>query len=423
MKVHKHSIVAVMLILTIMSDSAFFYTSINDRIRNTLLLFATLFATVFLCKKKIREMQRKYRTLMFIWGCSWIFLLVYTVIKFPQTNITILIFTSSYWIMPLLSLTFTIIALHSRDGYKKILRCVNYYVFALYILLILQKVAFETAGIVFLPFYSRLITSTNVYREFGVRLGMRGIENFMVIYNIFLILNKDKLKVQKLNYINFGLGLYCVIVIQQTRAYIISFIITVSIILLQNALQKKRFIKSLILLCLGAAILISTNLLSDIIGSLFSTTESYGADQMVRVDAINYFIQYFLKNPIGGFGFADGNTYASIVHGPLLRYWVNDIGLIGLLAQGGLLIILPVFLLFVWMIKTISKLKHVHRITEERKFMIICIWYIISTSISLSIFDENRILVAALIIGIFGLYTNTTLSDRYYLFEKRDIKI
>ena len=48
MKVHKHSIVAVMLILTIMSDSAFFYTSINDRIRNTLLLFATLFATVFL---------------------------------------------------------------------------------------------------------------------------------------------------------------------------------------------------------------------------------------------------------------------------------------------------------------------------------------------------------------------------------------
>lgn len=79
MKVHKHSIVAVMLILTIMSDSAFFYTSINDRIRNTLLLFATLFATVFLCKKKIREMQRKYRTLMFIWGCSWIFLLVYTV--------------------------------------------------------------------------------------------------------------------------------------------------------------------------------------------------------------------------------------------------------------------------------------------------------------------------------------------------------
>ena len=226
-----------------------------------------------------------------------------------------------------------------------------------------------------------------------------------------------------MNYINFGLGLYCVIVIQQTRAYIISFIITVSIILLQNALQKKRFIKSLILLCLGAAILISTNLLSDIIGSLFSTTESYGADQMVRVDAINYFIQYFLKNPIGGFGFADGNTYASIVHGPLLRYWVNDIGLIGLLAQGGLLIILPVFLLFVWMIKTISKLKHVHRITEERKFMIICIWYIISTSISLSIFDENRILVAALIIGIFGLYTNTTLSDRYYLFEKRDIKI
>lgn len=289
---------------------------------------------------------------------------------------------------------FPLIAYFKRCGsYEPFLKGINVIAFLIYMLFIGQLVLSKIGG----PFVLSLYHST---RYGNLRMGLSIIGNVMVIYNFCRLLYDDESN-KAFNAIQLVLGLFCVFVIQQTRAYEIAFCIVLGILTVFKGNKTFKQQIFLILAFLAAIIVIATGVLDTFLASFTSGSEV--ASTEIRQVAYLYFFYTFLENPLWGHGFLTDSSYQSIKVGPWGYFYYADTGIVGLLAQWGLFVI-PVYIYpFIYWTKLLIKKRH----EKIDPFLVGLIIFLIALSPTLLCLNPERVLIWPICFALFVFLEGT----------------
>jgi membrane protein len=234
-------------------------------------------------------------------------------------------------------LAFPLLKLAKKEGgYEAIFRVINVIFCVFYCLLILQSLAYKW-GIVFLK------VDVDFLRNNNLRMSVKGLGNIMVIYNFCRFFCTKEGRYDKFAIVQFLLGMYCILFVQQTRAMILAILICIlaAIIISSKSPLKTYVIIMSIITVFG--ILYFTGVISSFIDSFGKNSEDYNST-ISRLNAYEYFWKAFLKNPLCGHGIITNNLYDKLILGPDELYFYADVGIVGVLAQYG------IFTLFIYVL-------------------------------------------------------------------------
>jgi O-antigen ligase len=163
-------------------------------------------------------------------------------------------------------------------------------------------------------------------------MAYNGLTNFMLVYNICRSYTADKKR--KWMYVFMSIvGMGATVFIQQTRAYVISFLLIIILLVLFKS-EKTIIQKLLVLLLIGLGIvLLSTGAVNNFLNSFTEGEEVQST--LVRTGAFLYFWETFKENPLWGHGFLTAAANSGIKQGPLGYYYYADTGIVGFMAQMG----------------------------------------------------------------------------------------
>ena len=139
----------------------------------------------------------------------------------------------------------------------------------------------------------------------------------------------------------------------------------------------------------------------------FSVSKSEGS-YFARVGAIQYYSTMLGRSIFSGFGFLNENegNISSLIHGPFNYYYPDDVGIIGTWVKYGLVVV-------VWYASIIvSTLK---KSIASRKYKLIyatCFFFLLLTSITLSLLDNTRIVVFAMLLVLLKFISNAEVTER-----------
>lgn len=324
---------------------------------------------------------------------------LYTIVIYPNQKIADTFRYGGRFLYPILAVMF--IFLFERDGGpNKIISFLNKLCCVWYVYIILQSIVYSTTGGFLFDFDSYFSGETVNIRNESLRVGLGSFGNIILIYNLVQIFcNKKK---TFFIFLQVVLGFYCLIVIQQTRMYIlITFICLAFIFLVKGKSKLQIILTPLIILSLGLFLTFSSTV-NEFFAS-FSITGEQAGSTIARLDAIDYFWNVFLDNPIFGFAWPGDEAYFSIAHGPLGTAYLSDIGFLGLLAELGLFAI-PFYLLPLIRIVYILYKIGWKRVIRENMFLVVLLVYMIGTSVTLLITDSGRSIAFPFIIALYEYY-------------------
>lgn len=299
---------------------------------------------------------------------------------------------------------FPLLKKFQRDnGYEQFLEGLNLVAFISYVLTIFQALIFEATGVFFL----QIGHST---RNGSVRIALSGLANYMVVYNICRVFsNKGKKKI--FNIIQVVLGLIVVFLIEQTRAFEISILLAVGVVILfyNSENQKKKII--IMLSIIAVFIAIEMGVVDKFLESFSSGGETDTAQ--IRVEGYLYFLQEFLRNPLWGHGFSVSSQYRLVRTGPLGHYYYADTGVVGAMAQMGIFII-PIYIMPIvyWGIKMLKNRKDKNRDI----FILASYIFILSLSPTLYVLNAERCIIWGI---FFALYAFSERSEDEIYTDKR----
>lgn len=205
-----------------------------------------------------------------------------------------------------------------------------------------------------------------------------------LLISISELLKRRSLKVISLDFINFISGTICIFSVIQTRTlliiYIISLLFATLLVIKKNIKMRTIIIIMATILCVFVTYFFSG--LSKWVSSFFSTfsDSEYASSNSIREGAVLHFLDIIKTNPFLGNGFYLGNpgtTSYLRAKGLLGLYYYSDLGMIGNLAQYGILALIS-FLIY------LKKSLSVIRSSKKTYISIFIIFYSISFLTTLS---------------------------------------
>ncbi|KNY26571.1 O-antigen ligase family protein [Pseudobacteroides cellulosolvens] len=359
--------------------------------------------------------------LLFLWAGGWkngtSFMKKYCICVFVSIGVAIVISTLRYYnnilhnvILEanhylLIVLAFPLLRFIKRsNGYDRVFQVLNYIAFITYIIFIAQSFAYNTAGRVFL--------NISVYeRSDMIRITLKSVGCLMVVYNFCQVWCYKINKNSWFHIVQLVLGIYCVLFIQQTRAYYLVIggsIFAVLLFYKTEAAKKLRNI--LIVISVGIAIL-GTGV-ADIFMASFSSSSAEYAGTLARTGAFGYFWSEFLANPLIGHGIINSGSQMlmNIRTGPYGIYHYADTGIMGLFAQLGLLAVG----VYVWpVIHWIKLLRKNMKDKRTDPFLIGLMSYILFSTPTLLCINQALIFIWPFCVAVFAYYEELVRS-RYY---------
>lgn len=323
---------------------------------------------------------------------------MYSIFEYPNQTVIDTIGISSrflwaFWAFPILYYMNI-----KKDGFDKFLHTLNIISFIWIIIVLLQSIYFSLTGTVLFDF-TEYFSGISMMRSDRIRIGLESLGNFFVIYNTLQLIEGCNIKSKKIFY-----GIYCIIgwlvliFVQQTRAFIVIATLCVIIILIYNKDINRKKILLISLAFIGVILLFYNGVIKSFLEG-FSITGIHANSTVSRLEGMQYYWNSFLKNPIWAQGFPHISYYSSIIRGPYGRYYLDDIGFFGTIAQLGLFIIVVYIMPLLRMIYIFFKQKNVLSVLNNKLILLIII-YIISTSFTLIITDPQRILLWPVLIAI-----------------------
>lgn len=188
----------------------------------------------------------------------------------------------------------------------------------------------------------------------------------------------------------------------QTRTVIVYLIVTLFFVFLFMN-NKKRPVVVILFLGILFILAISVNVSAEKYINIFNEDGI-----IVRILAIRYFIGEFLKHPLIGMGFIDPGTnnivLSSILYGNVGvyagKFHLDDIGIVGLLAQQG---VIGFLFYIVWMVLLFADINKIKK--KEYKALFFSIWlYINISSINLLYVNSDRITILVCVTGMVHHY-------------------
>ncbi len=234
----------------------------------------------------------------------------------------------------------------------------------------------------------------------GIRMSLSCIGNLAIIINCHQLLFVKKKNRGKFSKLICVLGLYALIVIQQTRALTFAILLCIFImILLDSRKQINKFLRKWLLLIAAVTLVMSTGAFDSFLES-FSKTGELAHSTIVREEAIDYYISIFKSNPLFGFGFVGVADFNSLIRGPYGSYFLNDVGIFGQLAKLGIFIV-PIY---VWPVIRFIKIAYQTKQSgyyESFVLLTVLCVYILVTSVSVIMIDSARSIGMPIYIALF----------------------
>ena len=307
----------------------------------------------------------------------FILLFAYTCIKYPMQPLKTTYLSSNnimvmMWALPI------VIFLKDIEGFHVFARKINWILLIWLVLVMLQGILYNASGILMLDFKSYFVGDVAT-RNNQLRMTIGGLANVMILYDFDVWFTK-KVKKTGLPFIVFCIGIIDALFVQQTRVYIISIAAGMAITLLVGSKGKKNKIRNIVILLFVVVILIFSNSISNLLAS-FSVNSELGGSTENRLREIYYYWNYFWQHPLigmGGLSDAVESAYKNIVHGALGWFYLDDIGYIGMLANGGFLVSSILFIFLGRSIKIIKMFVKKHLVTKYSYFISIIIFVVIS---------------------------------------------
>lgn len=204
--------------------------------------------------------------------------------------------------------------------------------------------------------------------------------------------------------------IYDLIFVQQTRMYSLCFIGSALILYIVEGKKNNRLAKILLVLFAGIYVLFGAGIVDAFISS-FSVFGEYGAGTRVRIEAIGYYMQYLRKNPLLGMGYVHEASYKNILMGNDGRYYLSDLGIIGLMAQGGILTLCIYLLFIIRMAYIYMKLKT--KSVEHLSLLAAILVFVLLTTPTLIVWSRLSMIYIGLIMAVFEYEYRTVYYDSY----------
>lgn len=231
-----------------------------------------------------------------------------------------------------------------------------------------------------------------------IRMGLGSLVNIMIPISFDKVLSKVDRRYRFLYLLNTILGTVDAIFVQMSRSYLVIIAICSTFVLLHYLKRKRRFMIAIIILIVATLVIAKNGVIDFLVHTFLDTTNQYYVSTSARLVAIPYYLYMFIKNPILGFGFLRSDTpyYYTIMHGSTGQYFVDDVGIIGFMAQGG---ILALIIYGAFLYRIISDYRTIKN-KSDRHFFGILLAFILLTTPSLICTDQVRIFTLPLVLGI-----------------------
>lgn len=304
---------------------------------------------------------------------------------------------ADYLMFPIAAIVF-LAAMKEEMDYQKMLYVIFWCIFVCQIVIFIQGMVYWVASVIIF----RGMSSTGIPRIRGGMIRATWSTLTFIAYNyaFWVILEKkDQIVARKHALLMFIISTINLLLFCGTRANIFAQLFGVAVMYI---FSKKIKISKKVFLVAFVAILLYGFGLNDKIMESFSLEGEYGGSTSVRLQELNYYIRQIRNDPLFGMGLIRPvRSDLILAYRGASRGTPNDVGLIGLLAETGLLGTGCFAILFFRGIYIIYKLKE----DGNRIFLIGLIAYIIATFPTLIITNAARVYALPVCIAIFeGVY-------------------
>lgn len=405
MKITCKKIVIALVFLAVLFDLSFFYLlKISTKIQTYRGFFVDAAGIISAliactcCKKSLSGKVRFINRYAKVFTFAMLATAVYSIIAYPSQSFFQMLISMRYYLY--FYLAYGLLVTLDAYGIDGFMRRLNLTAVIWYVLMILQSAVYSQTGRLILNYFSE----DNVNVRVGIRIAMFVAGHVTMLYNYCVVLGYFKSSIKKpIALVSLGLGLYALIIVEQTRAHIIATLGAMLIMLLVGGGRKRMIFKRLCILAAAYAVIVASGYMTSMIGSIFGTaeTEIYGHyGQVRRFDEMAYYWRCFLENPFCGIGFATyGNAYDTVVRGPALEFFMNDVGFVGIVGQIGIF----AFILYGWLIARFTKIViNMKKCGYEYSPLFVGLYaYILLTSVSLIMFWSTTALLFPLSLAMF----------------------
>lgn len=364
----------------------------------------------FVCYKKHRAVLAKYTKFLKKYFAIVIFSIVcisvYTTIRYPLNPLITTYGFASYYLYSFLAIPILYI-FSVENGYESLFELFNFIAVVMYIVTIIQGVAYIKTGNLLFNASSDSI-SGGMIRDGKVRFNSGALAFLMIIYNFYKLYNYRNMKKNKklIPIISIVLGMLSIYFTGNSRIMILTLLASLGILILLGDGSSKKKIIALLAILVGIIILFGSGIVTKFLNS-FSSTGEFGGSSIARLGAYNYYWKCFLENPIFANGFVGDENYYDIVHGAsgiyyqtvYVRFFYDDVGIVGQLALLGIFIIgiyiWPVLRMIIIAFKTYK-----NRFISDGKYIMALVCYILCTTPTLIIMDSSRVIAFPIILAI-----------------------
>lgn len=298
------------------------------------------------------------------------------------------------WVIPILSM------IYLSDGIDSVFRLVNIVIVIWELLLVYQFIVWRSDAITINDFLTYFDEGSISVRTYGIRIGLGIFGNIAILYNYDRVIHR---RVKGFSWwfaaIQTVLGLFCMIFVQQTRAFIVINLLGMLVVTLAGVQGYKKKLILIILCLIGVIVLSYSETVTDFIQSFMvsaNNDKSFGTS--IRLDAIKYYMNTFVKTGFIGSGFASSLYYPLVQHGPAGQFYYSDVGIFGLIGEIGIWSLVFYLIPLYRAIKTVILIYKRH-VGSEYAFYIGVVIFMIGTSLTLIITDQGRIMALPFIIA------------------------
>lgn len=287
--------------------------------------------------------------------------------------------------------------MHINNGYEQLLRNIAMVTLLIMAFKTLKAFAFNFAGI-------NILGSIESGLRYGrLRTGFPVFGPLAFMYFIDKLLNTKPNK--KIFYVYLAIIAYFiffVLYINMTRMNIIGYILTLAVMLIFKKRPKNKQIVAIFLICIAAAVLISSNIFDNFVSSFSESESELGASTLARKMANEYFKQFPEQNQLLGMGFlaVDTPIREALFFGKEGIFHLDDLGIRNMYYHYGISGIILAVLVFGRMLHLAVYI--IFFSNSKNKLIITGITvFTIFTQHSLCVFDGQRMTILVLYWAIF----------------------
>jgi hypothetical protein len=401
MKISANSIVKLCILIFLISGYGMLYLvyipgiTHND-FRITFIL--GVFVTLFFLKDKSKgwnAVSYGFKLYFILSTISILILAIYTIIRYPEQSLLLTLrvvaqYLLVIWTIPLFSF------MNNKNSDYALLAVINALSVLWCVLILTQSLVFTITGREMFRFIQAMTTGV---RDERLRITTGPFADFSLLYSFWrFYVRRDN---HKLCYFGCFIVLFASnVIVSQSRAQLVAVVISLCVLALLDKNRGYRVLRKVFFVAIILLFFVFTSYVQNYLQSIFTR---YSISVTSRLYGYQYYWSVFLENPMFGFGLLKMQTYNKILRGSLGIASMDDVGMVGQLAVLGVFSFIIVIGAYIHLAKLILIAKSKN--CRETGFMIGIYVYLLFTSFTLIIFDQQRICLLPVIISLFEYYS------------------